>query len=195
MTIGERIRKERMLGGLTQKELGKRMGVDASTIRKYESGKLNPKIETVQKIAQALHVDIGVLYGDVGPSISEDFLKLVMPTAREIKCQVLLSEIEGYMAQLNDAGREAAVARIRELAEVPRYQDVEGRKAAQEASAETLDKLVEDSTKKEIEKAYKNYSRHGELPDGYVLPWLRGTEATEQDTSDNTAEDSDAPSK
>lgn len=63
MTIGEKIKEERKRGGLTQKELGNRMGIDASTVRKYESGKLKPKLETVQKLAQALHIDVGVLYG------------------------------------------------------------------------------------------------------------------------------------
>lgn len=182
MTIGEKIRTERILGGLTQKELGKRMGVDASTIRKYESGRLNPKLETVQKIAQALHIDIGVLYGDsgpygdTGPSISADFLALVAPTAKEIKCQVLISEINSYLMQMNCVGLETAAKRMRELAEIPRYQDPDGRKAAQEQNAQRLDESAEDSPRKEIQAAYESYLSHGELPDNYVLPWLRENE-------------------
>lgn len=198
MTIGEKIRTERILGGLTQKELGKRMGVDASTIRKYESGRLNPKLETVQKIAQALHIDISVLYGDsgpcgdTGPSISADFLALVAPTAKEIKCQVLISEINSYLMQMNCVGLETAAKRMRELAEIPRYQDPAGRKAAQEQNAQRLDESAGESPRKEIQAAYESYLSHGELPDGYVLPWMRGSEATEQDTSDNTAEETTA---
>ena len=99
------------------------------------------------------------------------------------------------MSQLNDEGQEVAVERIRELAELPRYQDAAARKAAQERNKMLLESSKGDELRGNIEKAYKSYSSHGELPDGYVLPWMRGTEATEQDTSDNTAADSAAPSK
>lgn len=51
----KRIRKEK---GLTQKQLGERCGIADSNIRKYESGTQNPKIETLDKIAQALEVPI-----------------------------------------------------------------------------------------------------------------------------------------
>lgn len=56
MTTGELIRKFRKEAGLTQKELGARSGIAEPTIRKYESNRLNPKIETIQKIASALKV-------------------------------------------------------------------------------------------------------------------------------------------
>ena len=41
-----RIRKKR---GLTQKQLGELCGIDEANIRKYENGKQNPKIETIEK--------------------------------------------------------------------------------------------------------------------------------------------------
>ena len=62
MTIGERIAEERKLAGLTQKELGARTGIDPSTIRKYESGRLNPKIETIKRIAEVLNINWYDLY-------------------------------------------------------------------------------------------------------------------------------------
>lgn len=62
MTIGERIAEERKLAGLTQKELGTRTGIDPSTIRKYESGRLNPKIETIKRIAEVLNINWYDLY-------------------------------------------------------------------------------------------------------------------------------------
>lgn len=54
MTVGERIYYCRMENHMTQKELGEKAGIDPSTIRKYESGRLNPKIGTLRKIAEAL---------------------------------------------------------------------------------------------------------------------------------------------
>ena len=57
-TNGERIRYIRKSKGLTQKALGELCGIAEPTIRRYELGKLNPKYETLQKIAKAMYVPI-----------------------------------------------------------------------------------------------------------------------------------------
>lgn len=54
--VGEKIRETRKAKGLTQKELGELCGIAEPTIRRYETGKLNPKFETIEKIANALGV-------------------------------------------------------------------------------------------------------------------------------------------
>lgn len=56
MDTGELIRNIRIKKGLTQKQLGERAKIAEPTIRRYELGKLNPKYETIQKIAAALGV-------------------------------------------------------------------------------------------------------------------------------------------
>lgn len=58
MTVANRIREIRKEKGITQKQLGNLCGIAESTIRRYELGLLNPKIETIQKIADALDVEI-----------------------------------------------------------------------------------------------------------------------------------------
>lgn len=63
MTAGERIREARIQRGMTQKQLGERAGIAEPTIRKYELGKLNPKYETMRKIASALDVTVGYIQG------------------------------------------------------------------------------------------------------------------------------------
>ncbi|HIS69126.1 MAG TPA: helix-turn-helix transcriptional regulator [Candidatus Gallacutalibacter stercoravium] len=63
MTVGERIRQNRLNKKMTQKELGEKAGIAEPTIRRYELGKLNPKFETLQKIADALDVGIDKLKG------------------------------------------------------------------------------------------------------------------------------------
>lgn len=64
MTTAEKIRKARKEAGLTQKRLGELCGIAEPTIRKYELGKLNPKIETLKKIAAPLNLYYLDLYGD-----------------------------------------------------------------------------------------------------------------------------------
>lgn len=62
MVTSDNIRIFRKKKNLTQKELGLLCGIAESTIRRYELGKLNPKYETMQKIAAALGVDVQELY-------------------------------------------------------------------------------------------------------------------------------------
>ena len=61
MTVGENIRRIRLERKLTQKELGKRLGTSEAYIRAYESGRRNPKPETLKKIAEVLAVRPEVL--------------------------------------------------------------------------------------------------------------------------------------
>lgn len=63
MTIGERIRNVRKSKNLTQKQLGELAGIAEPTIRRYELGKLNPKYETIEKIACALGTTPDTLRG------------------------------------------------------------------------------------------------------------------------------------
>ena len=63
MTTGERIKKIRQEIGLSQKELGKKLGVSQQMIGQWETGKANPKIETKKKIADALDIPLYELMG------------------------------------------------------------------------------------------------------------------------------------
>ncbi|MGN0355028.1 MAG: helix-turn-helix domain-containing protein [Muricoprocola sp.] len=58
MTVGENIRRIRKEKGLTQKQLGERLNMTQSAIGQFENDKTSPKIETVDKIASALGVNI-----------------------------------------------------------------------------------------------------------------------------------------
>ena len=69
MTIGENIKKARLAAGLTQKELADKCGIADSAVRKYESGRVVPKLPMIKKIADALNVFITDLTGSTaGPS-------------------------------------------------------------------------------------------------------------------------------
>lgn len=63
MPTGTKIKEIRKQKGLTQKQLGDLCGIADSNIRKYENGKQNPKIETLQKIATALDCSLIALTG------------------------------------------------------------------------------------------------------------------------------------
>ena len=69
MSVGERIRISRKAAGLTQKELGQKLGVSASMIGQYETDLRKPKLDTVIKIADALGISTTELL-DVAPTDS-----------------------------------------------------------------------------------------------------------------------------
>jgi transcriptional regulator with XRE-family HTH domain len=60
--IASQIKKYRKLAGLTQKELGEKIGVKHNTISSYESGTNEPEQDMLFKIANALGVSINDLF-------------------------------------------------------------------------------------------------------------------------------------
>ncbi|WP_020602381.1 helix-turn-helix domain-containing protein [Spirosoma spitsbergense] len=58
--VASLIREARKSKGLTQKELGEMLGIGESRVSKYESGRQNPTIATLQKIADTLNVKINL---------------------------------------------------------------------------------------------------------------------------------------
>ena len=80
MTLGEKIRKYRILKGLTQKELGMKVGFSAATadsrIRKYEKDIMAPKEDIRSKIAEALDVDYSAL-SDISIESYEDIMHVL----------------------------------------------------------------------------------------------------------------------
>ena len=119
---GDMIRKYRTEKGLTQKKLGELCGIADSNIRKYESGNQNPKIETLQKIADALDIPVNRLLA--GKIISRDELKeklseyglthLVPDTEEE---RTVLENCK----KLNEPGKKEAAKRVEELTHLEKY--------------------------------------------------------------------------
>lgn len=160
-TIGERIKVFRLAQGMTQKELGAQMGVDQSTVRKYEAGKLNPKIETVKKIADALGVDMNALYGDLVLDAVNNGLvsagierRMIADSSTEILEDSV--KIQSYLSILTKAGRAKALERVYELTEIQRYvkfplgspaANVEPPDAAPDAAGPAADDAAEDEPK------------------------------------------------
>lgn len=75
MTIGEMIREKRKNSGLTMAELGKRIGVTAAAISRYELGQRELTLDTIQAIADALGIHIFDLMG-VGENLKNVHMDL-----------------------------------------------------------------------------------------------------------------------
>jgi HTH-type transcriptional regulator/antitoxin HipB len=58
--IGEEVRRLRMERGLSQQELAQRMGLPQSVIARLEAGGVEPRLSTLDRVAQALGVQLEV---------------------------------------------------------------------------------------------------------------------------------------
>jgi transcriptional regulator with XRE-family HTH domain len=64
ISLGENIKKLRKDKGLTQDKLSEITKISIASIQRYESGKRQPNIQTVNKFAQALNVSLDDLVGN-----------------------------------------------------------------------------------------------------------------------------------
>ena len=58
------LRKWRQLRGLSQRELGHAVGVTDNAISQFERGVVKPRLQVCQSLAQALNVDVMILFQD-----------------------------------------------------------------------------------------------------------------------------------
>lgn len=72
MNLGESIKRIRKEKGITQKQLGEKLGISQAAIGQFESNKANPKIETIQKIADALNVTVN----EIIPNSDDKYMKI-----------------------------------------------------------------------------------------------------------------------
>lgn len=122
---------------MTQKELGEKLGgVPQQQIGRWENGKSNPKLNTIQKIAAALSVNVNdLLESPLDDSPIYQVLKNVdcsdSPVSRNfINAQLTIQvhdwqqidiELIKTFKKLNEDGKAVAIERVEELTEISRY--------------------------------------------------------------------------
>lgn len=157
MVIGALLKQARKDAGLTQKQLGEKCGMADSAIRKYESGRVVPKLETLQKLATALGQDVSMFlptkgedageYSLLEPYLTEEQKAELESLDRELQKEIeydVETEFEDkrrrlLMAyyRLTSEGQEKAIERVEELAEIPKYK----------ADYSAINKMVDDYKK------------------------------------------------
>lgn len=86
MTTGERIKVARKAVGMTQAELAKKLGISYVGVSQWENNLRNPKLETIQKIANALNVPFTSLL-DEDSDIGDSLLDRIEQRANELRQQ------------------------------------------------------------------------------------------------------------
>lgn len=102
----ENLKKARLNNGLSQAQLAELLGVAKSTYSMYESGKREPNIQTIRKIADILGVSVDELLG-----MDEicDYAMKVM--AKTVEPQTIAAHFDG------DEYTEEELEQIRQFAE------------------------------------------------------------------------------
>ena len=96
---------------MTLEQLGDKIGVGKSTVRKWENGMIaNMRRDKIGLIANALSVSPAYLMG------WEENTPTTVPVLEDREQKLLSS-----FALLNDSGQEEALKRVEELTELPKY--------------------------------------------------------------------------
>jgi len=67
MNIGENIKAFRSIKKLSQKEVALTIGIDQAQYSRIESGKVEPTVSSLKKIADALNISVGDFFSDEKP--------------------------------------------------------------------------------------------------------------------------------
>ena len=114
--VGERIKHLRLLAGMSQEDLGKRIGVQRAAINKYEKGSVtNIPISTIEKIAMIFEVSPTYLVGwdniEANPLSAE---VKVLQGVKRFYGKDTVEVIEIY-TQLNSTGKKRVLQHLEDM--------------------------------------------------------------------------------
>ena len=97
----------RKLRGLTQFDLGEKIGVDGNTIARYEQGKMNPSIENAQKLADYFNVPVDELLN--GPAPNEIQVRILVKESLDEMEEIDLSKDAPYLETVTLTPHKSAI--------------------------------------------------------------------------------------
>jgi transcriptional regulator with XRE-family HTH domain len=116
--VGARIRMHRIIIGVSQEALGKKLGLTFQQIQKYEKGANRIGASRLHAIAEVLRVPVGALFDDDSPgALPSDFIKFMGTTHGQ--------RLVRAFAKLRDPNVKAGlVLFVQSLADTPRQESV-----------------------------------------------------------------------
>lgn len=145
MTLAENIKRLRESKGKTQKEVAAFMGISQQAYSQYESGKREPKFDTIRRIADAIGASMPELLRIVmdcdenfvnaewfGEMSDNDLVDVFISSPADpamvdrinkelMRSHELHNDINSSFACLNLDGQEEAAKRVWELTQIPKY--------------------------------------------------------------------------
>jgi transcriptional regulator with XRE-family HTH domain len=108
LQVATAVRDLRHVRNLSQRQLAARMGVPRTYISKIENGKAMPTLNSLDRLARALKVDIASLLRDANTRHRDE--------AAVLTADPFLAEIASYASQLDELQRSIFLNHVRELA-------------------------------------------------------------------------------
>lgn len=110
MNIGTTIRDCRLQKGMSQGDIEKRTGLLRCYLSRVENGHTVPSLDTLQKIAQALEMQLSQFFVEEGVAKEMSGLNL---NEDEIR---FLTEIQRYSSRLGEGDRRLLLAMVKKFA-------------------------------------------------------------------------------
>ena len=110
MNIGSTIRDFRLQKGMSQGDIEKRTGLLRCYLSRVENGHTVPSLETLQKIAGALDLQLAEFFAE-DPVVRE--ISSLNLSEDEIR---FLTQVQKYSAHLSDSDRRLLLAMVRKFA-------------------------------------------------------------------------------
>lgn len=128
MTMGEIIKDLRIKSGMTMDELGEKLGVQKSAVRKWEKGAVeNIKRTTIQNMADIFDVDPCYLMGWETTHNQDCKLQKECNLIEALQAEYgsdAVKLLQNFM-ELNAVGQQKALETVSDLTELPKYTEKE----------------------------------------------------------------------
>lgn len=98
MSVGENIKKFRLEKGWTQEQLGKLLNISQTMVAQYENNKRKPKLETIQKIADALDVPVYILDDRIKYTTNHEKLSHIFDSTDSVD----VAAVKSLLAKIQD---------------------------------------------------------------------------------------------
>ena len=81
MKLGDNIKKYREENKMTQRDIAEILKVEPGTVSKYESGMIEPNIDSIKRLAKTFGVTIDEL---LRPYVDKEYVQFVVKYSKEI---------------------------------------------------------------------------------------------------------------
>ena len=123
MAISDNIKEIRKLYGLTQSELGKIAGVTDKAVSSWENGKKEPRMGSIQKIADHLNLSKSNIIEEAGMkyALAQKDGHVLSDTKFTYDLSSTQGKINKAISELNQEGKEKVLEYARDLQGTGRY--------------------------------------------------------------------------
>jgi len=115
--VGERIRRRRVMLGLTQEQLGEALGISYQQIQKYETGANRVSAGRLFMISQILETGVSNLFDGLGEATDDD----IVNTSRHV-----IELVRAFSKISDDKVRGSVMSLVRTLSDRESSEDVSG---------------------------------------------------------------------